>query len=335
MTILFTGGGTGGHLAIARALRDEAIKQGHTCHYVGSVSGQDRAWFEEDEHFVSVTFLETTGVVNKSGLGKIRALFKSIKATFQAMGIVKRVDRVVSVGGFSAAPASFAAILLRKPFFIHEQNAAIGRLNQLLRPYAKAFFSSYEKQSPVKDYPVRERFFNLSRAREEVKCVIFLGGSQGARFINELALKVAPVLDEKGISIIHQAGALEYEKVQAEYAALGIKAEVFDFRPDLDVLMQKSDLAVSRSGASTLWELSASKLPALFIPYPYAAGDHQYHNAKFLLAHQAGWLCRQEEDVESKLLSLINGSMSEASANLEGLIHPDGAKKIIEVIVKC
>ncbi len=335
MKILLTGGGTGGHLAIARALRDEAISQGHTCIYVGSVSGQDRSWFEGDKAFEDVHFLNTTGVVNKRGLGKFAALFKSINATFSALGMVRGADCVVSVGGFSAAPASFAAILLRKPFFIHEQNAAIGRLNRLLRPFARVFFSSYEPQSPVKDYPVRKSFFEVGRERNVVRTVIFLGGSQGARFINELALKLAPLLKEKQINIIHHAGASEFARVKVAYEGLGIDADVFDFRSDLDQLMAKSDLAVSRSGASTLWELSATRLPALFIPYPYAAGDHQYYNAMFLLEHEAGWVCRQEEDVEGQLLALLGQSMGEASRKLGTLIHPDGAKKIIEEVSKC
>jgi len=208
MKIVITGGGTGGHLAIARSLRDAALKAGHSCLFIGSTSGQDEAWFKDDKYFESVHFLQTSGVVNKRGLHKLFAVWLSFKAMLQALSLVKQADCVISVGGFSAAPASFAAVLLRRPYFIHEQNAAIGRLNRLLRPFSKAFFSSYEPSSPVKDYPVRASFFKEARIRSSVKTVIFLGGSQGARFINDLAVKIAPVLKEKGIKIIHQAGKL-------------------------------------------------------------------------------------------------------------------------------
>lgn len=332
MRLLITGGGTGGHLAIAKSLRDAAIKAGHESVFVGSTSGQDKEWFQGDTIFKEVHFFPTSGVVNKKGLAKLFSLFLTLKATFKAMFLVKDVDCVVSVGGFSAAPASFAAVMLRKPLFIHEQNALIGRLNKLLRPYAKSFFSSYEEDSPVKDYPVRESFFKYARIRKRVKTIIFLGGSQGARFINELALKIAPVLKEKGIKIIHQAGKSELQKVSNAYAQLGIEAEVFAFRNDIDLLMQESDLAVSRSGASTLWELAASTLPALYIPYPHAAGDHQFYNASFLVNKSASWLCRQEENPYALLMGILEKDLTEESERLKDLIHANGAESIIQEI---
>jgi UDP-N-acetylglucosamine--N-acetylmuramyl-(pentapeptide) pyrophosphoryl-undecaprenol N-acetylglucosamine transferase len=339
MKIVITGGGTGGHLAIAKSLRDAALKAGHSCIYIGSTSGQDRSWFAEEtsssKGFSAVHFLHTRGVVNQKGLGKILSLFLTLKAMLQALFLLKGSDCVISVGGFSAAPASFASILLCKPFFIHEQNAATGRLNSLLRPYAKAFFSSYEEASSATDYPVRESFFEHARVRSKIGTVIFLGGSQGARFINELALKIAPLLQQKGIRIIHQAGRLEIDKVKGSYQQMGIEAEVFDFRTDIDALMQQSDLAVSRAGASTLWELCASALPALYIPYPYAAGDHQFYNAQFLVEKRASWLCRQDDGPYALLVELLERDMSEESRTLQTLIHKNGAGLIIDEVEKC
>jgi UDP-N-acetylglucosamine--N-acetylmuramyl-(pentapeptide) pyrophosphoryl-undecaprenol N-acetylglucosamine transferase len=335
MKLLITGGGTGGHLAIAKSLRDSALKLGHSSAFVGSSSGQDEQWFKEDETFTEVHFLRTSGVVNKRGLGKLFSLFLTLKATVQAIAYVRKVDAVISVGGFSAAPASFAAVLLRKPYFIHEQNAAIGRLNRLLKPYTKDFFSSYEEGSSVRDYPVRESFFEKAKERSEIKTLIFLGGSQGARYINELALKIAPLLKEKNIKVYHQAGKLEIEKVEQAYKDLEIEAEVFAFRDDIDELMQKSDLAVSRSGASTLWELCASNLPALYIPYPYAAGDHQFYNAQFLVEKKASWMARQEENPYELLLKLLETDMKEPSQNLKLLIQPNGAEEIIKKVEHC
>ncbi|HIC44584.1 MAG TPA: undecaprenyldiphospho-muramoylpentapeptide beta-N-acetylglucosaminyltransferase [Sulfurimonas sp.] len=335
MKLLITGGGTGGHLAIAKSLREAALERGHKCVFVGSTSGQDRSWFLDDKDFESVHFLNTTGVVNKKGFAKLASLFLTLKAMFKALFLLKGIDAVVSVGGFSAGPASFASILLRKPYFIHEQNAAVGRLNRLLRPYSKEFFSSYEDKSSIKDYPVRKSFFKLSRIRSKIQTIIFLGGSQGARFINELAIKIAPLLQEKKIRIIHQAGSLEIEKVKKSYIDLGINAEVFDFRRDIDTLMNESDFAVSRSGASTLWELSASSLPALYIPYPYAAGDHQYYNASFLVEKNASWMKRQEEDPYILLCELLELNLQDVSENLQKMIKPDGAINIIKRIEKC
>ncbi|PHR58499.1 MAG: undecaprenyldiphospho-muramoylpentapeptide beta-N-acetylglucosaminyltransferase [Arcobacter sp.] len=335
MKILITGGGTGGHLAIAKSLRDAAISRGHECVFVGSTSGQDKSWFLGDAEFKEVYFLKTSGVVNKKGFGKIASLFLTLKASFQAMSFVKKADAVISVGGFSAAPASFAAVFLRRPYFIHEQNAAIGRLNKLLRSSCDEFFSSYEEDSLIKDYPVRQSFFKLSHTRSKIKTIIFLGGSQGARFINELAIKIAPMLKEKQIRIIHQAGKLEITKVKEAYKNLNISAEVFDFRDDIDVLMKESDFAVSRCGASTLWELCASALPALYIPYPYAAGDHQFYNASFLVEKKASWMQRQEENPYKLLCELLEIDMKNTSENLKNIIKPDGAINIIKRVEQC
>lgn len=334
MNIVFTGGGTGGHLVIALSLAQAAIARGHRVIFIGSTSGQDRQWFSNSILFEETHFLETTGVVNKKGLGKVAALWKIVKAVVKSREIIQNfnADTVVSVGGFSAAPAAIASLSLRTPLFIHEQNAVTGKLNSLLRPYAAGFYSSYEEGERHCDYPVSEIYFDNARLRDSVKTIIFLGGSQGAKFINDLALEIAPWLKERGISIIHQCGALSEDSVRHAYHELGIDAEVYGFTNQIAQLIQRSDFAVSRSGASTLWELCASKVPAFYIPYPSAAADHQYHNARYVIDHNAGWCERQGEQIADKLKEAIQSDIKVKSEVLGTLIAPDGAKKIIEKI---
>ncbi len=334
MKILITGGGTGGHLAIARALKEAALKAGHTCFYVGSRSGQDRDWFAKDDGFAERYFLSTTGVVNKHGLGKIKALWQVFRALFHVLKIMRheKIDAAISVGGFSAAPASFAAKLANIPFYIHEQNAVEGRLNRLLKPYAKAFFSSYNENSPVKDYPVAERFFHNAHLRTQIKNVIFLGGSQGAKFINDLALELSPVLISKGIKVIHQCGEADLQRVQKVYYDQGIEVELYGFTQNIASLLERSDLAIARAGASTLWELCATGLPAFFVPYPYAAGDHQYYNAEFLRKQDLAWCERQSITMSRSIITLLHESLEAKSRGIQELIAPDGAKKIIKYI---
>jgi len=191
MSIVMTGGGTGGHLTIIKAVKEHL--QDEKLIYIGSTKGQDQSWFKDDEQFEATHFLETQGVVNQGILGKFKSIAMLIKATIKARSILKKSQAkvVFCVGGFSAAPTSFAAITLRIPLVIHEQNAAIGSLNKLLRSHAKAFISSYEKDSPISAYPIKNEFFEKSCIRENVKTIIFLGGSQGARAINNLALELA------------------------------------------------------------------------------------------------------------------------------------------------
>ncbi|MGZ5208981.1 MAG: undecaprenyldiphospho-muramoylpentapeptide beta-N-acetylglucosaminyltransferase [Sulfuricurvum sp.] len=334
MNIIFTGGGTGGHLVIALSLAEAARVRGHNVLFIGSTSGQDRQWFGNSALFEESYFLETTGVVNKKGLGKIVALWKIFKAVLSSRDIIRgfNADAVVSVGGFSAAPAAIASLSLRVPLTIHEQNAVTGKLNSLLRPYCAGFYSSYEEGENHCDYPVSEPYFQNARPRFSVQTVIFLGGSQGAKFINDLALEIAPWLEEKGINIIHQCGAAEEERIRHAYHALGIEADVVGFTTKIAGLIEKSDFAVSRSGASTLWELCAARVPAFYIPYPSAAADHQYHNARYIIDHNAGWCERQGEGLADKLKAAIVSDIRAKSEALEKLIAPSGAKKIIEKI---
>ncbi len=336
MKLCITGGGTGGHLMIAEALVEAAVKDGHEVIFIGSTSGQDKKYFAEHSKFAYVYFLDTTGVVNQKRFAKLKAIFKVIKAVFQAGTILKKhnIEAVYSVGGFSAAPASFATISMAIPLFIHEQNAVAGRLNSLLKPFAKSFISAYDKTSLVHGYPVKDVFYKKAKVRDKLNTIIFLGGSHGAYAINELALSVAKYLDKKGIKIIHQAGEKDFQRVKDEYKKLNVDAEVYGFTKDLVSLMSKADLAVSRAGASTLWELTVNGLPALYIPYPYAAGDHQFYNASFLVENNLGWCMRQGDDLRDELISILDSPLKEKSQKLLEYSKKDVASDMIKLAIK-
>lgn len=334
--VVITGGGTGGHLKVAKAFEKELTQRGINAIFIGSQNGQDKQWFENDNDLRKAIFLDTSGVVDKGFIGKIKSLLKIYKAMLHCQDLFDNVDvkTVISVGGFSAAPATFASILTSGcKLYIHEQNSVRGRLNKLTSPFASEFFSSYEKNSKVKDYPVDMEFFDEARIREKVKTVIFLGGSQGAVFINEFALKVASKLNQMNINIIHQTGKVDYERVKNKYETLGIKADVFDFDMNIATKMGKADFAVSRSGASTLWELSANSLPTLFIPYPYAAKDHQYHNAKFLLEKNLCFIKREKELNTEYFFECVSADIHKMSKGLVNTILLDGIKSMVDVIL--
>ena len=333
MNIAITGGGTGGHLKIAKVIKDELNKRGIKPIFIGSTAGQDKIWFEKDNGFKKKYFLNSSGVVNKKGIDKIKSLSHIIKLSFEAKQILKKhnINKVFSVGGFSAAPASFAAIMSKKEFYIHEQNAHIGSLNKLLKPFSKRFFNTFFYNDP---YPVDNIFFESARVRREIKTIIFLGGSQGASFINDLALKLAPNLQKKGITIIHQCGKRDYEKVKTFYEKNYINADFFDFDKNLAEKIKKADLAISRAGASTLFELTANQLPAIYIPYPYAAKDHQYYNAKFLADKKASFVFRQNDITPQKICEILKLDMKEYSKNLATINKKNGAKYIIDEILK-
>lgn len=337
MNIAITGGGTGGHLAIANALKEELNNRGLKPIYIGSSNGQDQSWFKDDKGFKKTYFLNSSGVVNKKGIKKLFVLKDILNSSFTCKDILKQnnIKAVFCVGGYSAAPASIASILSRIPLYIHEQNAVIGKLNNLLKPLSRDFFSSYTKNSTVKEYPVSDIFFEQKRIRNELKTIIFLGGSQGANFINELAMEVAPKLLENGINIIHQTGKNDYQKVINFYKKNSLHVDCFDFTKSLTCKLNIADFAVTRAGASTLWELSANALPALFIPFPYAAKNHQYFNAKVLSDKNIALLKTQNElneEVFWKILENIN--LFEMSKGLSKTITKNGIKQIADIILK-
>jgi UDP-N-acetylglucosamine--N-acetylmuramyl-(pentapeptide) pyrophosphoryl-undecaprenol N-acetylglucosamine transferase len=334
MDIVITGGGTGGHLAIAKSLAQELNLRGIKPIYIGSTNGQDRDWFKNCELFKNVYFMPTRGVVNQNFFGKIISLTKIIISVIKSIIILKknRVTKVISVGGYSAAPASFASIILKIDFFIHEQNSVTGKLNALLKKYTKRFFSSYEE--PFDDYPVRELFFDNSRIRQKIETIIFLGGSQGAKAINDLSLNIAKKLKDKNIKIIHQTGKQEFDRVNSAYKELGVEADVFAFSDSIYEKIKEADFAICRSGASTIWELCASNLPAIYIPYPYAASNHQYYNAKFLSDKNASYLVEQKELKYDDIMDIIEQKeIKNMSKKLKGLINKNGTKQIIQEIL--
>jgi UDP-N-acetylglucosamine--N-acetylmuramyl-(pentapeptide) pyrophosphoryl-undecaprenol N-acetylglucosamine transferase len=334
-TIVVTGGGTGGHLSVAKSFIDEFYKRGYRVIFIGSTKGQDKQWFEEYPNLYKTYFLDTKGVVNQSFFGKFISLWMIFKAVLQSRKIIRKnnVSKVISVGGFSAAAASFAAILTKTDFYIHEQNSIVGRLNKITSKYAKELFSSYLETSKVKDYPISEKFFDFSRIRKDINTIIFLGGSQGASAINNFALEVAPKLKEMNINIIHQTGKKDFEYIQKKYQKLHIDADVFDFSKELLNKMNKADFAVSRAGASTLWELVAVGIPTFFIPYPYAAANHQYHNAKYLLENDLCFLQTEDELNTEYFFKCLNSDIPTTSKRLLETIHKDAVRNIVDIII--
>ncbi|MCI5969067.1 UDP-N-acetylglucosamine--N-acetylmuramyl-(pentapeptide) pyrophosphoryl-undecaprenol N-acetylglucosamine transferase [Helicobacter sp.] len=352
MRIVITGGGTGGHLSVARAFLQAFVKRGYVCAFVGSDSGADAMYFKEEKLFRETHFLPTQGVVNARGVRLLKALWKQGCAVQRACGILRefRADFVLCVGGYSAAPAAFGACLLGIPLVIHEQNARIGRLNALLKPFAKVFFCSY-LESPVLFYPVGQAFFKEARVRSEVRSVLFMGGSQGARRINGFALSVAEELKKRGIKVFLQSGKADLERVVQECVKKklnvgvlgeetldsidGVDVVVFGFYADMASVYGRCDFAVCRAGASSLWELCANGLPALFVPYPYAAGNHQYYNAEFLVKKGLGFLCL-EENLSSKVLweclGLLEDRITQMSEDLQKECAVDAVEQMCGVI---
>lgn len=333
--IVITGGGTGGHLAIADAAKEALNKEGIKPIFIGSTRGQDQRWFKNDRGFSKTYFLKSQGVMNKNILGKFSSLFNIILLSFKVLKIYREnnIKAVLSVGGYSAAPAGFAAVLGGKQLYIHEQNSVVGSLNKLLRPFSKKFFSSFGDCDYI-DYPVKEVFFQKSRVRERLKRVIFLGGSQGARSINNLALDLIDYFQKNSIEVVHQCGENDYERVKKIYEEKNFRVDLFPFTKNLVDKIECCDFAIARSGAGTLFELSANQIPALFIPYPYAALNHQYFNGKYLSDKNLGYVMQEREIDIEKIKEILEKDLNTISKNLKDILKKDGNISLVKTILK-
>ncbi len=331
MSIILTGGGTGGHLTIIDAVVEHLNEKPI---YIGSTKGQDRNWFENDKRFKRCYFIDSVTIADKGILGKFLALWHTAKEALEISKVLKQENAkvVFSVGGFSAAPASVAAIMLRVPLIIHEQNAYTGILNRYLKPFAKSFISTFEDSDIKLSYPVKQVFFDKARVRDKIKTILISGGSQGSVALNNFALKLAPYFKERGIRIYHQAGVKNLDKVIEDYKKINVEAKIFGFTKEMPKIIEEADFAIARAGASTLWEMTANGLPALFVPYPYAANDHQYYNAKFLVDKGLAWVCRDKDLKEDIVLDILDKDLSSISKELIKLIEPNGAKNLSKYI---
>ena len=334
-TILITGGGTGGHLRIAKVINEKLHAKGVSTIYIGSTRGQDKEWFLNDKKFKDRIFLQSQGVVNKNFIGKILALFNILKSATKLYWVFKKhgVTKVFSVGGYSASPAVIASIVFQKELYIHEQNASIGMLNKLSKPFAKRFFSSFDNSSLCKNYPIDEVFFKNQRLRKDIKKIIFMGGSLGAKAINDLAMNSAKQIIKMGIDIIHIAGKSDYQRVKEFYTTNGIDIKLKEYDKNIIERLKDVDFAIARAGASSLFELYAMAIPTLFIPYPYAAKNHQFFNAKYLVEQGLAFYKTEELITIEYLLELLGQNHQDISKKMIQTFKSDGAECIVKELI--
>jgi UDP-N-acetylglucosamine--N-acetylmuramyl-(pentapeptide) pyrophosphoryl-undecaprenol N-acetylglucosamine transferase len=293
MRALIAGGGTGGHLfpalAVARALKAEA--PGTDILFVGTVHGIEARILPGTEfpvRFVKARGIRKTGLFNKFLAGIELPL-----GVMQSISIIRefRPDFVLGVGGYASGPALAAAVILRIPNAIQEQNSVMGTTNRILARFVDRIFVSWEETSPATPKektvytgnPVRTDLFegNSPEKKPGVLDILVFGGSRGAKSINTAMTSNLGALgaEAQRIRVVHQTGQGAADEVRAAYKKAGVEADVREFINDMGPFYRLADLVVCRGGASSLAEIAAMAKPAIVVPYPYAIGDHQALNA--------------------------------------------------------
>jgi UDP-N-acetylglucosamine--N-acetylmuramyl-(pentapeptide) pyrophosphoryl-undecaprenol N-acetylglucosamine transferase len=305
--VLIAAGGTGGHvfpaLAVARALADK----GWHAEWVGTDRGLESR-VVPDAGF-ALHILRFTGLRGKGITAWLSLPLRLAKAWSDARRIVQRVrpQVVVAFGGYVTFPVGLAARWSGIPLCVHEQNAVMGSANRWLARLSQLVFISFPRTrfAPSKALwvgnPVRQDIAALDdpgpryAARQDALRILVVGGSLGAQAINRLVPEAVAVARQQGVTlqIRHQTGDRDLESVRATYQRLGIPAECCAFIDDMTSAYAWADLLIGRAGASTVSEVCAVGVAALFIPLPSAIDDHQTANAAFLSQHDAAWLMPQ------------------------------------------
>ncbi|MFQ5991017.1 MAG: undecaprenyldiphospho-muramoylpentapeptide beta-N-acetylglucosaminyltransferase [Nitrospiraceae bacterium] len=323
MTIVLAAGGTGGHLYPAVALAREFLRLDPTLRvvFVGTGRGLE-AKVLSHEGFE----LQTVAARPVAGSGLLRALWGLLVlpvGLWQSVRVLRsrRVSLVLGIGGYASPPVLLAAFFLRIPRAILEPNAYPGLANKFLAPVANLIFLAFDaakgsfNPSKVKvcGTPVRAGFLEPytpdagSMRSTQGRALVVFGGSQGAHGINNLMIDALPHLQSKReeMSVVHQTGEADLNRVHSAYEANGVRANVVAFLFDMPRILRSADLVVARAGAMTVAELIACGKAAILIPLPSAIYQHQESNARAMEREGAAVVLLQHELTGAKLAQAI------------------------------
>jgi len=340
---LVMAGGTGGHifpgLAVAEALREA----GWQVHWLGAPDSMEQALVPARGFaFEPVAF----GGVRGKGLQTLVWLpLRLLRAFWQSLQVVRRVqpDVVLGLGGYITFPGGMMASLWGKPLVLHEQNSVAGLANKVLSQLADRVFTAFPgvfKTGHWVGNPLRRAFTEQATPAERFAGrsgplrVLVVGGSLGAKALNDIVPQALALMPEATRpQVIHQSGAKQIEALRANYAAAGVQAELVPFIDDTASAFAQADLVICRAGASTVTELAAVGVAALFVPFPFAVDDHQTTNAQFLVASGGGWLVPQAEltaqNLAERLTSLSRDTLQDVAQKAHAQKKTNATREVV------
>lgn len=338
--IMISAGGTGGHVYPGIALANSLHARGASIHWLGTNQGIEAKLLPEQP--VDFHPIEVKGLRGKGIMRLLSAPFTLTKAVMQARKIFKETnaDVYIGFGGFVTGQSGVAAKLSHVPIVVHEQNAAMGLTNRLMRKIANTTLLAFPIdgiQASVVGNPIRQQISAISAPAErigktdKVRILVF-GGSQGARAINEAIPEAINKLGDK-VCVIHQTGNADLAKVQQTYQANGIDADVRAYIDDMASVYEKVDLVIARAGALSVSEIASVGVAAIFIPLPQAVDDHQRLNAEYLVGGGAAKLLLQNELSPQRLADEINqlidsNALLTMAEKARALSHKDALSEI-------
>jgi UDP-N-acetylglucosamine--N-acetylmuramyl-(pentapeptide) pyrophosphoryl-undecaprenol N-acetylglucosamine transferase len=358
MNVVIAAGGTGGHLFPGLAVAEVLVRRGHQVMLIISEKEIDSLATQGRSEF-RIERVPGIGIQSKSPVALVKVVLKFRAGLQQVKALYRdfRPHAVLGMGGFTSTAPILAGRARKIPTFVHESNAIPGKANKLnarlvtrvLLGFAECAQFFPAGKCEVTGTPIRtsliERIskekalatFNLAPGRPTL---LVMGGSQGARGINQALIAALPKLTKRPLQIIHLSGAADEALHRESYASAGIPAFVAAFHHRMEEAYGAADFAIARSGAASLTELSHFALPSILIPYPFAAEDHQTLNAKIFEQAGAATLLRERETsgekLAEKLLWFLDdpARLSGMSARSASLAPAHAAEQVADTILK-
>lgn len=343
MRAILAGGGTGGHvipaLAIARELQTRYQVE---LLFIGTARGIENKLVPAAGY--KLELIKVGALKNVTLATRTRTASDLPRAILRCWRKIGEFcpDVVIGVGGYASGPAMLAAWLRRVPTLAFEPNVVPGFANRMLAHLVASAAVHFEEtrhyfpHARVTGVPVRPEFFSLPSAPGSSPTLLVFGGSQGASAINRVVISSLPALKDAvpGLRIIHQTGESDYKQAQAAYLGSGIVAEVAPFIQAMPQAFARADLLVCRSGASTVAEIAAAGKPAILVPFPRAADDHQLRNAETLVRQGAAVLIHESDLTGERLVATISDllknreRLAEMARAARSLAHSNAAQEI-------
>jgi UDP-N-acetylglucosamine--N-acetylmuramyl-(pentapeptide) pyrophosphoryl-undecaprenol N-acetylglucosamine transferase len=351
MSFVLAAGGTGGHVFPAEALARELLGRGSRVHLLSD--GRVDA-FAGPVPGIEVHRVRA-GRFSGGPSQAVKSLAELVLGIAQARQLLRRLapTKVIGFGGYPSVPTMLAAVSLRLPTIVHEQNAVLGRANRLLAPRVQLIAMGFPATAGLRPTdraravhtgnPVRPAILAAGAARYRAPEpgrpieVLILGGSQGARFLSEVvppALAVLPPPLQELLRVSQQVRPEDLVNVASAYRGNGIAADLSAFFDDVPARLARAHLVICRAGASTLAELASIGRPALLVPYPHATDDHQTANAQAFATAGGGWVMPQSSVTPDTLASRLDrlltdrGALSAAAQGAGSFGQPDSTQRL-------
>lgn len=327
--VLIMAGGTGGHVFPALSVAEELRARGVQLHWLGTAAGIEARLVPAAE--IPLHCLKMAGVRGKNPLFRLMAVTKAGLAVLHSMALLRRLKPfcVIGLGGYASGPGGLAAKLLGIPVLIHEQNAVAGTTNRLLAKIARQCLTGYPialggSKARYIGNPVRTEIASIPQPEQRMAArngplrVLVLGGSLGAKAINEAVIELWPTLAaDCEVELWHQTGRLHETVVREAYAEKGLPVRAEAFIGDMAAAYAWADIAICRAGALTVAELAAAGVPAILIPLPNAIDDHQRANARWFVDGGGGEIIDQKELKMARLGEALRAAAADRQALMD------------------